>query len=100
MSSKQTIWADGDYAVIGTTLQIVSEELCEAVDVRGGQRLLDIGTGTGNGAIAAARRSCDVVALDYAHALLERARTRLLAEGLFASLVQGSAEYLPFPDAA
>jgi ubiquinone/menaquinone biosynthesis C-methylase UbiE len=97
-SNAQTIWADGDYAVIGTTLQIVSEELCEAMDVRGGQRLLDIGAGTGNGAIAAARRSCDVIALDYAYVLLERARARLLAEGLFASLLQGNAEYLPFPD--
>jgi ubiquinone/menaquinone biosynthesis C-methylase UbiE len=96
ISSPQQIWVHGDYRVIGTTLQIVSEELCEAMDLRGGQRLLDIAAGTGNGAIAAARRSCDVTALDYADALLQRARARLLAEGLCAWLVQGDAEHLPF----
>jgi ubiquinone/menaquinone biosynthesis C-methylase UbiE len=72
----QPLWAYGDYTVVGTTLQIVSEQLCEAVDLRGGQRVLDVASGTGNTAIAAARRACDVVGIDYALPLLQRACLR------------------------
>ena len=74
--AQQQVWASGDYAAIGGTLQIVAELLCEAVDLRGGQKVLDIATGTGNAAIAAARRSCVVTGVDYVPALLERGRQR------------------------
>src|SRR5919112_4841609 len=79
---QQGAWSSGDYAVVGTTLQIVGEELCEALDIRAGQRVLDVAAGNGNASLAAARRWCDVVAADYVPALLERARKRAEAEGL------------------
>jgi ubiquinone/menaquinone biosynthesis C-methylase UbiE len=96
--SHGPVWALGDYTVVGTTLQIVAEELCEAVDLRGGQRVLDIATGSGNAAIAAARRACDVVGIDYVQPLLHRGRARALAEGVCVSFVGSDAECLPFPD--
>src|SRR5215470_7617993 len=73
---QQGAWSSGDYAVIGTTLQIVGEELCEALDLRAGQKVLDVAAGNGNASLAAARRWCDVVASDYVPTLLERARER------------------------
>ena len=66
---QQATWASGDYAVIGTTLQIVGESLCEAVDVAAGWRVLDVAAGNGNAALAAARRGCEVTASDYVEAL-------------------------------
>ena len=71
---QQAAWGSGDYALIGTTLQIVGEQLCESLDVRAGHRVLDVAAGNGNASLAAARRCCDVVATDYVPALLERAR--------------------------
>jgi ubiquinone/menaquinone biosynthesis C-methylase UbiE len=97
---QHTAWSSGDYAVIGTTLQIVGEQLCESLDVRAGQRVLDVAAGNGNAALAAARRWCDVVATDYVPALLERARARAGAEGLALDVRQGDAEGLPFDDGA
>ena len=67
---QKTAWASGDYAVIGTTLQIVGEMLCEAVDLRSGQRVLDVAAGNGNATLAAARRFADVVSTDYVGVLL------------------------------
>ena len=99
-SRQQTAWSSGDYALIGTTLQIVGEELCEAVDVRAGQRVLDVAAGTGNVSLAAARRGCEVVATDYVPALLERARERAQAERLAIEFQQADAEALPFADAS
>ena len=96
--AQQQVWASGDYAAIGGTLQIVAELLCEAVDLRGGQKVLDIATGTGNAAIAAARRSCVVTGVDYVPALLERGRQRAAAEGVAVTFIEGDAESLPFPD--
>jgi ubiquinone/menaquinone biosynthesis C-methylase UbiE len=97
---QQGAWSSGDYAVVGTTLQIVGEELCEALDVRSGQKVLDVASGNGNVALAAARRWCDVVASDYVPALLERARERAAAERLDLELREADAEALPFPDAS
>ena len=74
--------SSGDYAVIGTTLQIVGETLCEAVDLRSGQRVLDVAAGNGNATLAAARRFAEVVSTDYVGALLERGRERAAAERL------------------
>jgi SAM-dependent methyltransferase len=91
-------WSAGDYAVVGTTLQIVGEALCEALDLRAGERVLDVAAGNGNATLAAARRWCDVVSTDYVPALLERGRTRASAEGLQVQFEQADAENLPYPD--
>ncbi len=95
---QQGAWSSGDYAVVGTTLQIVGEELCEALDIRAGQKVLDVAAGNGNVSLAAARRWCDVVATDYVPALLERARERAVAERLDIEFREADAEALPFPD--
>jgi ubiquinone/menaquinone biosynthesis C-methylase UbiE len=97
---QQAAWSSGDYAVIGTTLQIVGEELCEALDVRAGHRVLDVAAGNGNVSLAAARRGCEVVATDYVPALLERARERAAAERLDIEFREADAEALPFADGA
>jgi len=97
---QQATWSDGDYAVIGTTLQIVGESLCEAVDIRSVVRVLDVATGNGNAALAAARRWCEVTASDYVPALLERARERAVADRLPIEFRTADAEKLPFPDAS
>jgi SAM-dependent methyltransferase len=96
---QQAAWASGDYALIGTTLQIVGETLCEALDLRAGQRVLDVAAGNGNVSLAAARRGCDVVATDYVPALLDRARQRADAEGLVMQFREADVEALPFADA-
>jgi SAM-dependent methyltransferase len=95
---QQAAWACGDYAVIGTTLQIVGESLCEALDLRAGERVLDVAAGNGNATLAAARRWCDVVCTDYVGSLLERARARASAEGLAVQFEQADAENLQFHD--
>jgi ubiquinone/menaquinone biosynthesis C-methylase UbiE len=95
---QQGAWSSGDYAVVGTTLQIVGEELCEALDLRSGQTVLDVAAGNGNVSLAAARRWCDVVSTDYVPALLERARERADAEGLGITFREADAEDLPFSD--
>jgi SAM-dependent methyltransferase len=96
---QQAAWASGDYAVVGTTLQIVGEVLCEAVDLRSNQRVLDVAAGNGNATLAAARRFANVVSTDYVTALLERGRERACAEGLDVTFEQADAEALPFADA-
>jgi SAM-dependent methyltransferase len=96
---QQAMWASGDFAVIGTTLQIVGETLCEAVDLEAGARVIDVASGNGNAALAAARRWCRVTALDYVPELLVRATRRAVANGLALEVVEGDAEHLPF-DAA
>lgn len=95
---QKVAWASGDYAVIGTTLQIVGETLCEAVDLRSGQRVLDVAAGNGNATLAAARRFAEVVSTDYVGVLLERARTRAEAERLPVSFREADGEALPFAD--
>jgi ubiquinone/menaquinone biosynthesis C-methylase UbiE len=93
---QQATWAVGDYAVIGTTLQIVGERLCEAVDLRAGERVLDVAAGNGNASLAAGRRFADVTATDYVGALLDRARERADAERLPIRFQEADAEALPF----
>ena len=97
---QQTAWSAGDYAVVGTTLQIVGETLCEALDLRAGERVLDVAAGNGNATLAAARRWADVTSTDYVPTLLERARTRASAEGLHVRFEQADAESLPYADAS
>ena len=93
-------WSSGDYAIIGTTLQIVGEELCEALDIRSGQTVLDVAAGNGNATLAAARRWCKVISTDYVPSLLERGRMRAAANGLSVEFKEADAEALPFGDGA
>jgi ubiquinone/menaquinone biosynthesis C-methylase UbiE len=97
-SKQRTAWSAGDYAVVGTTLQIVGESLCEAVDLRAGEKVLDVAAGNGNATLAAARRFGDVVSTDYVPGLLERARVRAAAEALAVEFREADAEDLPFAD--
>lgn len=95
---QHAAWSSGDYAIVGTTLQIVGEELCEALEIRPGWKVLDVAAGNGNVTLAAARRWCDVVSTDYVPALLERGRLRAKAEGLPVEFKVADAEALPFAD--
>ena len=97
---QHAAWSSGDYAVVGTTLQIVGEELCEALDLRSGRKVLDVAAGNGMVSLAAARRWCDVISTDYVASLLERGRARALAEGLPIEFRVADAEALPFDDGA
>ncbi|MBI5786771.1 MAG: class I SAM-dependent methyltransferase, partial [Rhodocyclales bacterium] len=95
---QQATWASGDYAVIGTTLQIVGEALAEAADVRAGERVLDVAAGNGNASLAAARRFAEVTSVDYVPLLLEKAKHRAAAEGFEIRFQVEDAEALPFAD--
>ena len=97
---QQSMWASGEFAVIGTTLQIVGELLCEGVDLRAGERVLDVAAGNGNATLAAARRFASVTSTDYVPALLERGRRRAEAEGLDVTFEVADAEALPYPAAS
>ena len=97
---QRVAWGSGDYAIVGTTLQIVGERLCEAVDLRSNQRVLDVAAGNGNATLAAARRFADVVSTDYVTALLDRGRERAKAEGLTVTFQEADAENLPFTEAS
>jgi SAM-dependent methyltransferase len=88
----------GAYAAVGSRILLTSELLCESVDLHAGERVLDVGCGSGNAALAAARRFCRVVGVDGDPDLLERARRRAEVEGLEVTFLEGEAEDLPFPD--
>jgi ubiquinone/menaquinone biosynthesis C-methylase UbiE len=97
---QHAAWSSGDYAVVGTTLQIVGETLCDALDLHAGARVLDVAAGNGNASLAAARRFCDVVSTDYVAALLARGRERAAADRLPIEFREADAEALPFADAS
>jgi len=97
-SRQQQMWATGDFAMVGLNAMLVSELLCEAVDLRAGQTVLDVATGSGNAALAAARHWCEVTGIDYVPALLARARERAAAERVPVTFRYADAENLPFPD--
>jgi SAM-dependent methyltransferase len=99
-AKQQATWASGDFGVIGTTLQIVGESLAEAVDVRAGERVLDVAAGNGNATLAAARRFADVTSTDYVRALLDKGKARADAESLQVVFQVADAEDLPFADAS
>ena len=95
---QQQTWASGDYSAIAARIVLVAEHLCDTADLRAGWHVLDVATGSGNAAIAAARHGCDVVGIDYVPSLLERGRARAEAEGLPVELLEGDAEALPFAE--
>jgi len=97
---QQATWASGDYAAIGTTLQIVGETLAEAADVRAGQAVLDVAAGNGNASLAAARRHAVVTSTDYVQSLLDKGRARAEAENLPMQFQLADAEALPFGNEA
>jgi ubiquinone/menaquinone biosynthesis C-methylase UbiE len=97
---QQQAWASGDFAVVAARIVLVAEHLCDNADLQAGWRVLDVATGSGNAAIAAARLGCSAVGVDYVPALLEVGRMRAAAEGLSVELLAGDAEALPFADAA
>lgn len=97
-AKQRQTWATGDYAVIGTAILYIAETLCETMDLRAGQRVLDVAGGSGNAALAAARRFCAVTCTDYVPELLDRGRERAAAERLPITFEVADAEDLPYPD--
>lgn len=95
---QQAAWATGNYAIVGTTLQIVGESLCEALDLRPGSRVLDVAAGNGNMTLAAARRWAQVTSTDYVQSLLDQGKQRAEAEGHQVEYKEADAENLPFGD--
>ncbi|QUS38536.1 class I SAM-dependent methyltransferase [Tardiphaga alba] len=95
---QQATWASGDYALVGTTLQLVGERLCDAIDIRAHERVLDVAAGNGNATLAAARHYADVTSTDYVSALLQRGQERARAERLDVTFKEADAENLPFAD--
>ena len=95
---QQLAWSSGDFAVVAARIVLVAEQLCDSADLHAGWHVLDVATGSGNAAIAAARQGCTVIGVDYVPALLERGRQRAAVEGLEVGFLEGDAEALPFPD--
>lgn len=95
---QRAAWSSGDYGAIGATIQIVGEQLCESVDLRAGQLVLDVAAGNGNASLAAARRWCEVTSTDFVPQLLERGRLRAAADGFSIDFREADAEALPFAD--
>ena len=97
-NKQQVAWGSGDYSRIGVTLQITGEQLCETMDLRAGQTVLDVAAGNGNATLAAARRFCNVLSTDYVQALLDQSYQRSQSEGLKIEYQKADAENLPFAD--
>jgi SAM-dependent methyltransferase len=97
-AKQRAAWESGDYPRVGNTLQIIAESLVVAADVRAGQKVLDVGCGQGNAALAAARRFADATGVDYARNLLDQGRARAEAEQLAVTFTEGDAENLPLPN--
>lgn len=97
-ANRRETWATGDYGIVATRIVLVAEQLCESADLQATWRVLDVATGTGNAALAAARRGCRVIGLDFVPALLEQGRRRAAVERLEVEFVEGDAENLPFAD--
>jgi SAM-dependent methyltransferase len=97
---QRRAWESGDYAAVAARIVLIAERLADAADLRAGATVLDVATGSGNAALAAARGGCEVTGVDYVPELLERGRARAAAEGLQVRFLEGDAERLPFPDAS
>jgi SAM-dependent methyltransferase len=94
---QQLTWSSGDYSVVASRIHFVAEQLASSAELQAGWRVLDVATGSGNAAIAAARSGCSVTGIDYVPSLLEAGRARVEAEGLDVTLLEGDAEDLPAP---
>jgi SAM-dependent methyltransferase len=99
-SRQQEMWSSGDFSVVAHSVVLPAERIVDTADIRAGWRVLDVATGSGNAALAAARLGASVVGADYVPSLVERARERAAAERLDVEFVEGDAEALPFPDAS
>jgi len=97
-TKQQAAWSSGDYAIVGTTLQIVGEQLCESIDLKPGSKVLDVAAGNGNATLAAARRFCEVTSTDYVETLLAKGRRRAEAENLEVTFAIADVEALPYHD--
>ena len=97
-AKQRTMWASGDYSAVAAKIAVMAEDMVQAAGLRAGERVLDVATGSGNAAIAAARNGCEVTGVDYVPELLERARARAAAEGLAVTFAEADAEDLPYPD--
>ena len=95
-TKQHAAWSSGNYAIVGSTLQIVGEALCETLDLKAGSKVLDVAAGNGMASLAAARRWCDVISTDYVPDLLERGKARAAAEGWNIKFMEADAEDLPF----
>jgi ubiquinone/menaquinone biosynthesis C-methylase UbiE len=95
-TKQHAAWSSGNYAIVGSTLQIVGEQLCEALDLKSGSKVLDVAAGNGMASLAAARRWCEVISTDYVPDLLERGKARAVAEGWSIKFMEADAEDLPF----
>jgi len=93
---QRAAWSSGNYAIVGSTLQIVGEQLCEALDLKSGSKVLDVAAGNGMASLAAARRWCEVISTDYVPGLLDRGKARAAAEGWRLEFMEADAEDLPF----
>lgn len=97
---QQKTWGSGDYHQIAAIIVPIAERLCDIIDLRADEQVLDVATGSGNAAIAAARRMTSVTGVDYVPSLLERGRQRAQAEGVSVTFIEGDAEALPVDDGA
>jgi SAM-dependent methyltransferase len=95
-TKQRAAWSSGDYAIVGSTLQIVGEALCETLDLKAGSKVLDVAAGNGMASLAAARRWCEVISTDYVPDLLERGKARAAADGWNIKFMEADAEELPF----
>jgi SAM-dependent methyltransferase len=94
----RAVWSSGDFSRVAAAQVVVGELLCEAVDLRAGEQVLDVATGSGNTALSAARRRARVIGVDVVPKLLARARQRADAEELSIEFREGDAEQLAFED--
>jgi ubiquinone/menaquinone biosynthesis C-methylase UbiE len=99
-TKQQAAWSTGNYAVVGSTIVLAAELLCEAMDLRSGWKVLDVAAGNGNASLAAARRWCQVTSTDYVPSLLEQGKARAAADGFTIAFQEADAENLPFADAS
>lgn len=95
---QQATWASGDFSAVAATIVLVAERLVDSADLTAGSRVLDVATGSGNAALAAARLGCEVTGCDYVPELLRRGEERALSERLPVAFVEADAEALPFED--
>jgi SAM-dependent methyltransferase len=99
--AQQSTWSEGDFAMVANIVLYGAETLAESLQILPGEKVLDVACGSGNAALAAARRAWgNTTGADFVPALLERGRERAAAERLDIEFVEADAQELPFPDAS